>query len=369
MNDAPSIRVIAVGDLAFNGRWDAMCRRCGPAHFLGRISGDWTDADLRLGNLESPLTTAPRCHPAKLVLRGPSSAAGWLVDAGFDCVALANNHALDFGAAGLEQTLAALDVVGLPAVGAGPDEASAAAPVILERGGQTIGLLAYCDVPQDSPLYAGPSTPGVARLEPSQAEEAIRDLRRQADWVIVQLHWGEELCQLPSPGQRAIARRLVAAGADVIIGHHPHVLQPMERIDGVPVLYSLGNCLLSDMFWRGRSTDGQSFVGRLRMGPLSLQSGWADIRLQRGRPATVECRPTRIYRDLAVVPEETAARRGEWQRLCELLASPGYDAAHTAESQAAVERLARQYSWRSPLRRLELLLFRWGLIPGAVEGM
>lgn len=368
MNPPASLRIIAVGDLSFNGRWESVRRKYGGEHFLGQVGGDWSGADLRLGNLESPLTTAPRYHPAKLVLRGPTTAAAWLRTAGFDCLAMANNHMMDFSDAGLAETLAGLQAVGLPALGAGVDEASAAAPVVLHRRGQSIGLLAYCDVPQRSRLYAGPRTPGVAALDPARAEAAIRQLRRTVDWVVVHLHWGEELCQLPSPGQRALARRLAAAGADLILGHHPHVLQPMERIGEGLVFYSLGNCLFSDMFWRGRQSDGQSFVGRFRLPPLSLRSGWADITLQRGQSAVVDFRPTRLRRNLAVIPDPTPARQTEWHRLGECLTSPDYEAEYAAESRAAVQRLAGQSAWRSPWRRLQLQLFRWGLIPGAVEG-
>jgi poly-gamma-glutamate capsule biosynthesis protein CapA/YwtB (metallophosphatase superfamily) len=199
-------------------------------------------------------------------------------------------------------------------------------------------------------------------------ERAVRELRPRVDWLVVQLHWGTELCQLPSPAQRRRARRLVEAGADLILGHHPHVLQPMEMIDGVPVFYSLGNFLFSDMYWRGKGPQGQPFASRYRLHPLSRLTGWAEVVLTRGGPTTARLHPARLGRDLAVVPEDTAERRRQWEGLCRSLARPDYESAYEAEELLAVARLRWQDAWQSLPRRLELLLFRCGLLPRAVEG-
>src|SRR5262249_22401994 len=196
------IRIIAVGDLSFNGRYSKLLGRKGVSHPFRFLLPAWQEADLLLGNLESPLTTAPKVSPAKVTLRGSPDAAASLRAAGFGCLALANNHLMDYGAAGMTETRASLDAAGIAFTGAGSDAAEALAPVVLHRREQSIGVLAFCLVEQKSHLYAGPSTPGVARLEIDDAVRRIRDLRSRVDWVVVQLHWGEEMAQLPTPEQR-----------------------------------------------------------------------------------------------------------------------------------------------------------------------
>ena len=172
----------------------------------------WRDADLRLGNLESPITAAPKTYASKLTLRSAPDTPAALRAAGFDCLTLANNHVLDFGAAGLADTRTALDAAGIAHVGAGMDAASAAAPVVLRRNGQTVGLLGFCQVEQNSPLFAGPAAAGAAPFDVDAAARSVRELRPRVDWLVVQIHWGVEMSRLPTPGQRQWARRLVEAG-------------------------------------------------------------------------------------------------------------------------------------------------------------
>ena len=162
--------------------------------------------DLRLGNLESPITAARKTFPSKLTLRSAPDAAASLRGAGLDCVTLANNHMLDFGAEGLADTQAALDAAGVAHVGAGRDLSAAVAPVVLRRNGQTIGLLAFCLVEQNSPLYAGHDSPGVAVFDVDAAVQSVRALRPSVDWLIVQIHWGVEMSRLPTKQQRQWAR-------------------------------------------------------------------------------------------------------------------------------------------------------------------
>jgi hypothetical protein len=355
--------VIAVGDLSFNGGYGR--RRDNP---LRGVLDEWRSADLRLGNLESPLTEAPRASPGKLTLRGAERAPAFLREAGFDALTLANNHVMDYGPGGLADTCARLADAGLPHHGAGSDESAARAPLILHRQGQSIGILAYCAVEQKSPLYAGPGRAGAAALEIDACLRDIRNLRPRVDWLIVQAHWGPEMAQFPSPEQRACARRFVEAGADLVLGHHPHVLQPLEWIDGVPVFYSLGNCLFSGMYWRGRNSSGEPFVSHFRLHPLSRQTGWAEVRLRRGEPTEARLRPAFLRKNLRLVPHDTATRRSAWQGLGAQLDRADYESAYRAELEQARKRLAWQEGWQSLERRLALLLFRKGLLPLAVEG-
>jgi hypothetical protein len=363
-----SLRIVAVGDLSFNGAYARVLQRQGTDFPFRHVAQPWRGADLLLGNLESPLTTAPKVVPAKLTLRAAPQAAEALRDAGFDAVALANNHAMDYGARGLEQTRANLAAAGIPAVGAAENADRAAAPLILHRQGQSIGLLAFCHVEQRSALYAGPDSPGVAAFEIEDAVRRVRELRAQVDWVIVQLHWGQELAALPLPQQRVWARALVESGADLILGHHPHILQPLELIGGVPVFYSLGNFLFSEMFWRAHYPEGGGFLAKYRLHPLSRLTGWAEVTLTRKGPADAQFVPARLAKDHRVVPDPSGKRAWRWDRLCQRLHARDYEHESAEEVRRARERLRWQADWRSWYRRLEARLFGYGLLPSAAEG-
>ncbi len=365
---AKPIRLVAVGDLSFNGRYHELLKRRGPNHPFRFVSPAWREADLRLGNLESPITAAPKACPSKLTLRSTPCAAASLRAAGFDCVALANNHMLDFGPQGLADSRAALDAAGIAHVGAGQDDASAAAPIVLNRQGQTIGVAAFCRVENKSPLYAGPNSPGIAALDVEAAVRNVEELRSRLDWLIVQIHWGVELSSLPSPEQRLWARRLAKAGADLILGHHPHVVQPMEKIGRTPVFYSLGNFLFSDMYWKGRAPGGDSFLTKLRLHPLSRRTGWAEIVLERGRPTLTHFHFARIGRDLTVRPVATGELLREWNEQCTTLTDLEYERRVSVELDRAEARREWASAWRPWRRRFEMRLVHHGLAPFALEG-
>lgn len=363
MNRPTELSVIGVGDISLHGRFG----RLGVGQAFRHVRPGWEGADLLLGNLESPLATTSRVAESKVTLRAVPGSVEALRAARFDALTLANNHAMDFGPGGLAETISRLDAAGIPHVGAGPDGVSAASPLVLQRRGQSVGILSFCDVEQLSPLYAMGDGPGVAAFRTDEAVRAVAELRSRVDCVIVQLHWGVEMASLPSPGQREQARRLVEAGADLILGHHPHVLQPMEVIAGVPVFYSLGNFLFSDVFWRGRDDCDQPFVSCLRIHPLSQKTGWAEVNLQRGRPARVRLVPARIRRDLSVVRDESPDRLREWDSLCRTLEVENYAEAFHAEVVRARERLQWVGEWRVLRRRIELTLFKYGLLLYAPE--
>ncbi len=225
--------------------------------------------EVTLGNLESPLTTATSpVRPGPYRLLAPPAQVAVLSSAGFDLLSLANNHALDAGPEGLVETLDTLRDAGLAAAGAGRSEAAAFAPVMTGTRGLRVAVLAFNDVrdpadgrgglapPEDrawpNPDFVG-CPPGAEACPlgrawlSARALEAVRAARAEADAVVVLIHWGVEYATEPGVRQRAWASRLVAAGADLVLGAHPHVLQPVELLaaegrTGV-VAYSLGNFL------------------------------------------------------------------------------------------------------------------------------
>jgi poly-gamma-glutamate capsule biosynthesis protein CapA/YwtB (metallophosphatase superfamily) len=253
----------AVGDVMLARHVGELAARDGPAAPFAEV-GDLLAGDLVLGNLESPLTSRrDAVRPGPYRLLADPALAPTLASVGFDALGLANNHALDAGPAGLADSLAALHAVGVAPLGAGAPQATALTSTILRVGGLRVALLAFNDVldpsdgdvalaPADDPLWANPDfvscglgcPAGRAWLSPA-ALEAVGRARASADAVVVLVHWGVEYAAEPSARQRAWAARLVAAGADLVLGAHPHVTQPAELVTAGDrtgfVAYSLGN--------------------------------------------------------------------------------------------------------------------------------
>ena len=219
-------------------------------------------------NLEccvSTLGTPTRRIPGKpFFFRAPPAAIGALAAAGVRAVSLANNHALDYEAEALVDTLARLAAAGIVAVGAGRDAERARRGAVLAVGELRIALLAVTDHPVE--YAAGRDAPGVAWADlrtgiPEWIGTELRRLRAEADLVVVLPHWGPNMATRPAGWRRARARDLVGAGADLVAGHSAHVFQGIERIQGRLVLYDLGDAL-----------DDYAVDGRLRndLGILAL---------------------------------------------------------------------------------------------------
>ncbi|SED25081.1 CapA family protein [Streptomyces melanosporofaciens] len=237
------------------------------------------DADLVIGNLEVPLTDAGYPAEKAVAFRVGADMAPELARLGFDACSLATNHALDYGIEGLRSTRAALDQAGVAHAGAGEnlDEALRAAH-LTGRGRTEVAFVSLCCALPPG-FNATSHRPGIAAVRVEQAyefdgvlieeqpgtvpyvrshareadvvraEEAVRRARDRAATVVVALHWGVPWCYLPSNQgplaeyQRPLGRRLVDAGADLVIGHHPHCLHPVERYGDGLILYSTGNFL------------------------------------------------------------------------------------------------------------------------------
>ncbi len=198
-------------------------------------------ADYRIANLECPVATTGspldnkiysfRAHPRVLsVLKGR-----------FDAVSLANNHSGDYGQVAFTETMALLDGAGVHRFGGGRNLVEAHAPLWIERKGLRIAVLGYNEF-KPRVFEAGANHPGIAWSEDSHVIADIRAARKAgADLVIPFMHWGWEREPKPLARQRALARRMIDAGAAAVVGGHPHVTQGAELYRGRPIVYSLGN--------------------------------------------------------------------------------------------------------------------------------
>jgi poly-gamma-glutamate synthesis protein (capsule biosynthesis protein) len=216
---------------------------------VGGATNAWRDvapvlrrADVAVANLECAVSTRGLAVAGKqYTFRGAPVALRALPRAGLDAISVANNHSLDFGRRAFLDTLETARAAGLAAVGGGRDLAEARRPALFSAGGLRIALLAYSDL-RPLGFDAGHGFAGTAPAFPELIDADVRAARGRADLVVVYFHWGVELATTPNLRQRHLGDVALAAGAAVVLGAHPHVLQPVERPDRFRlVAWSLGN--------------------------------------------------------------------------------------------------------------------------------
>lgn len=199
------------------------------------------EADIRIGNLETPIATTGKPSESKIYNFRAHPRVLKVLEGRFDALSVANNHSGDYGTAAFLETLDHLRSIGIVPFGGGRDLTEAHKPYWVHKGGLRIALLAYNEFKPRS-FAAGPHWPGVAWSEDSLVVADIRAARAAgADIVLPYMHWGWEREPEPTLRQRNLARLLIDAGADAVIGNHPHVTQGMETYRGRPIIYSLGN--------------------------------------------------------------------------------------------------------------------------------
>ena len=285
------------------------------AYPFARIAAITRAADLFLVNLEGTLTTQGEPVEKSYNFKAKPQDVSVLQTAGVDVVSLANNHAFDYSAEGLSQTRAALLRAGIAAFGAGRDLAEARSPAILERNGVRVGFLGYLFMGEHTiepeAIYAGPGRPGVAGTHKDLPtllrwiREDVTALRPQVDVLVLVFHGGRESRNLLQPYQRQVAKAAVAAGADLLVGHHPHTLQGLEQIDDAWVAYSLGNLMFAGN-WNPRRKEAAlleltwSEAGHGGEGPGSR----AQVRIL---PLAVDNMPAEPFQP-RFLPEDQAAR-------------------------------------------------------------
>jgi poly-gamma-glutamate capsule biosynthesis protein CapA/YwtB (metallophosphatase superfamily) len=253
----PVVTVTLVGDVML-GRRVARAAAGDPAAPFRHVAARLAAADLTVGNLECTLSRAGAPRQGDDSFAADPAAVAGLRAAGFDVVSLANNHAGDFGPRALAETLDRLRAAGIAPVGAGRDEVEARAPVVVERAGVRFGFLAFNAI-GETPA-ARPGRPGAVRIRmrprtgPLHRGDLdrfladVRALRPRVDVLVVLPHWGEQYSRRLHPDQRAVARALVDAGADLVVGSHSHWVQGAFVEDGRLVFPSLGNFVFDQDF-------------------------------------------------------------------------------------------------------------------------
>ena len=208
---------------------------------LAEVASLLADSDYTVGNLECPVATTGKALESKIYTFRAHPRVTAVLKGRFDALAVSNNHAGDYGKTAFTETLARIHAVGISTFGGGANLAEAHAPLWIEQKGLRIAVLGYNEFKPRS-FEAAADQPGVAWSEDSQVVADIRAARKAgADLVIPFMHWGWEREPAPSARQRQLARLMIDAGADVVVGGHPHVTQGVEYYKGKLIVYSLGN--------------------------------------------------------------------------------------------------------------------------------
>ena len=251
--EQPAVTTMTVvGDIMLGRRVGERAAEAGdPAYPLRLLRRRLASADLTVGNLESTLSRAGAPTQGGDSFAADPRVANALVDAGFDALGLANNHLGDFGPRALVETVDRLRGAGLATFGAGATPERAWRPAVVTRNGVRFGFLGFNAIGETPEVASGrpgavsismpPRTGPLDRRELDRFLSAVRRLDRAVDVVVVLPHWGTQYTNRPEPIQHTVARVLVAAGADVVVGGHPHWVQGAELVDGRLVVHSLGN--------------------------------------------------------------------------------------------------------------------------------
>ncbi len=248
------IELVATGDIMLARTVEERMAQYGSLYPFQAVYPLLQSADIAVGNLETPFTVHGDPADKRFIFRAHPEHVPALRTVGFDVLSLANNHILDFPPDSMDDTLAALEDLGIATVGAGRGEATAHRPAVLEVKGIKVAFLAFA-APRWRNSPEVPTATDVAWAEPEPVRKAVAQARQEADLVIVIVHTGTEYETQANQEQRAVAHAAVEAGAALVIGHHPHVLQDVEVYQGVPIVYSLGNFVFDmDVIERTRDT-------------------------------------------------------------------------------------------------------------------
>jgi poly-gamma-glutamate capsule biosynthesis protein CapA/YwtB (metallophosphatase superfamily) len=283
------ITIAAVGDMMLGGSAQSTMEQQGYDYPFATTRHILEAAHLTIGNLETPLTNqgAPITEKQFLFRNPPEKVAPALKRAGFDIVSLANNHTLDYGAQGLHDTLQALEQNAIRHHGAGINSTEARKPAIFELpNGQKAGFLAYsCTFPEE--FWATSNGAGTAFCHEQHVRADVAKLAEQrTDIIVVSFHWGAERAKELRPYQPLLAHAAIDAGADLVIGHHPHILQGVEHYRAGLILYSLGNFTFGSRTLQARTSvvaniafkDGK--FCKLEMTPINVNNFEVDFQPQ-----------------------------------------------------------------------------------------
>ncbi len=300
-----SSTLILVGDVMLGGEFPV---------FKNENNLDWSypflklqplfsNADIVFANLECPLSDeGPPRADKEMALHAPPDSLKAFRHLNCSVVSIGNNHINDYGEQGLSKTIELLKTNEIPYFGAGSNLQEASKEVVLDKNGLKISFLGYTtDDMHVRSIIAGPNTAGCAPYDFARIRDDINKIRNESDVICISLHWGYELHRFPAPEQIDLAHRIIDAGADIIIGHHPHVIQGFEKYRHGIIFYSLGNFFFSS-YWdkcgvvKGKKKETKRFM-------------IAECQISRGKVELLRVWPGSMNQDYQLVLFEGRKRK------------------------------------------------------------
>jgi len=253
------LTVIAVGDILLDRQVGEMIKKYGVDEPFSGVTNILSDADVTIANLECALSTRGTRADKEYTFRGNPEWAIGIKNAGIDAASLANNHSLDYGAEALGDTISTLDKYGIYHAGAGMNSSEALLPATMETDGEKVFFLAFSYIIPNG-FLPSPTRAGIAQARSPFAfvTSGIKDAKENSDFVIVSFHWGVEYKDYPIKSQVELAHLAIDAGADLVVAHHPHVIQGIEIYKNKLIAYSLGDFVFDHY---SRKT-GEAFILR-----------------------------------------------------------------------------------------------------------
>ena len=318
MASSSAIHLCAAGDIALGGtiklprEWEIE-EYCDPG-LLALLHR----SEITFSNLDCTFDcsgTPP--HPDEYLVSAPVEQLDLVAALGINVVSQANNHSMDFGGDSLAITQDGLRSRSVVSVGAGETLTEARSPAIIERDGTKVGLLAYGSTHHWVGAHpASGGAPGVSPFDVEVVEAAVEDLAQHVDCVVVSLHWGKEYLNYPPPSNIAAAHRIVDAGAKLILGHHPHVVQGIEHYRGGVICYSLGNFMFPDYPDQGLFFEAQNHNSILAV--FALDGEAVEV------SEIVPCRFSGGHRVVGLDPEEAEHFQTEIEEFSAAILRPDY---------------------------------------------
>ncbi len=242
------IRMVFVGDIMLSRNiGETIAKKKDPTFFFASTTEFLKSADITFGNLENPVSTRGIRSGSIYSFRADPQTLQGLTSAGFNVVSIANNHIWDYGKQAFKDTLSNLLENDIGAVGGGENYAEAHTPKILVVGKTRIAFLAYTNLISPK-LGLASSTPAISRYDDTILQTDITEAKKVSDFVVVSFHWGDEYQTKHNPEQERVGKFVIDAGANLVIGHHPHVVQEVEEYNGGYIAYSLGNFIFDQNF-------------------------------------------------------------------------------------------------------------------------
>ncbi|MCK5214811.1 MAG: CapA family protein [Candidatus Omnitrophica bacterium] len=276
MPDKNAIKIIFTGDIMIGGGLSDLIESTSACHLFSHLQPLFSDADIVFGNLEAPLSNEGTPAQNKILLHQHEKCLHILKQLNYSVLSLANNHIMDYGTEAFLDSQRVLNENALQTIGGGKNIHEARKPARFSIKGADIYFLSYSSpsTEKTNPLtIAQNNAPGMAPFDLEIIQEDIQSAKSEGDHIIVSLHWGDEAYRYPFPEQQEFGRKIIEMGADIIVGHHPHLFQGVERYQNGLIFYSLGNFIFGNfIFPDGRLNEWRSRYRRTALVKATLHA-------------------------------------------------------------------------------------------------